>query len=274
MKLFQIYFPMLNKIFAYYKIAVVRMFEGKMGLIIWIIVNLAYTFSSSYLWFALTKGEGSVGSLKSTDLITYYIYMFILWYIIGGTFAWSIEKNIKEGTLSNQLLKPQFSFLPDILWEQGWKSVGFLFSLPLIVLMFAFTIGPFEISFDILSFFMSIPSIIMGGVIFGCFQLLTGLSALWLESSHGVDKVYRMFSSFLGGKLIPLAIMPESIKLVAYLTPFRYIFSFPVEIFQQQIDGSEIVSGYLLQIMWLVILIIACRIAYIKGLKRYESFGN
>ncbi|MDP1743502.1 MAG: ABC-2 family transporter protein, partial [Candidatus Amesbacteria bacterium] len=55
--------------------------------------------------------------------------------------------------------------------------------------------------------------------------------------------------------------------------PFRYMYSFPLEIILGKLAGKEIVFGFTVGIIWILILVIIYKTMWSKGTKAYTSAG-
>ena len=56
--------------------------------------------------------------------------------------------------------------------------------------------------------------------------------------------------------------------------PFAYETYFPTLILLQRLDVSESMRVIGMQVVWVVVLGIAARIAWLRGLRRYAAFGG
>jgi len=258
---------------AYMKLSFSSLLEKRLTTFIWALVGFSYSFSSMYIWYMVSRQNGTVGSVETSQIFSYFAFRFLLWYVIGGTFHWMISDGIKNGTLSNILLKPQPAFLSSIAWEQGWKVFGLLLCLPLFVALLMIFPDPALLSSPIV-YLISIPSLIFGAIIFGCFQVLVASSTFWWQSYEGADSLYRVTSDFFGGNFIPLALLPFALRNISNMLPFRYSIAFSAELLARTLDTSQIISGYAWQIGWTVVMLYITKLVISAGLRKYESFGN
>lgn len=257
-----------------YKLAVQDMFSDAGKTFVWILVGASETFVLIFTWLVVAKDTDQIGILSKPQLITYYIFIFISWYVIGGTFNHMIKESIKSGKLSNNIVKPIFPYAESILMEQGWKTFG-LFSGSFVLIGFVLVLKlDLGTGINISNIMTSLPAIVMGALTFGSIQFLSGNLTHWFERTHGAIKIFDVCTYIFGGMLAPLALMPEIIQKISFILPFRYMFSFPVEIFQNLINTENVLKGYSVQIIWLITLFLLCKYTYKKGLERYESFGN
>lgn len=250
------------------------MFSDAGKTFIWILVGASESFVMAFTWLIISKGQESIGQLTVSQVITYYFYLFITWYIIGGTFWHLISNSIRRGELSSQLLKPIFPYAKDILLEQGWKTFGLISGIPILILFFLTFSNTISIDFSLSNLILSIPAIILGSIIFGLMQFLVGNLTHWFQKVDGVFTVFNTLSFIFGGAIAPIILMPELVQKIAYALPFRYTFSFPIEIFQGTALGENYYRSLLVQCIWLISLLVISIYLYKKGLEKYESFGN
>jgi ABC-2 type transport system permease protein len=264
----------LRKYLYLYKLTIQNMFSDAGKTFIWILVGAGETFVMIFTWLVVAKDTDQIGILSKPQLIAYYIFIFIIWYIVGGTFSHMIKESIKSGKLSNQLTKPIFPYAESIIMEQGWKTFG-LFSGSMVLIIFVMVLKlDLATGIKLNNVLASLPAILMGAFTFGFLQFLAGNLTHWLDRTQGLIKIVEVCTYIFGGMLAPLALMPDVIQKVSFFLPFRYIFSFPVEIFQNLINGQSTLNGYLLQGIWVILLFLLCKFTYKKGLDKYESFGN
>ena len=101
-----------------------------------------------------------------------------------------------------------------------------------------------------------------------------GLIAFWTTHTSSMDAMYWMAISLLGGHGLPVSFLPENIRGLIYLLPFRYLFSFPLEIYFGKLSVEEIVWGFGVGIYWLVLFLFLYRWMWRQGRKAYASFGQ
>lgn len=241
---------------------------------IWYAMLMTQAFVFAYTWLIVAGGRDTIGSLPTGEVIAYYFYMFVGWFVVGGYFHFGMGEAIRQGTLSVQLSKPLLPFTREILSEQGWKTLGLIFAIPLLGLMVLLFAGKVELSLDPLRFLMCIPALILGGLTFGLVDFMIGLAGFWLERVDGIRGVIMACNNILGGYFLPIALLPLALQQAAFWLPFRYGFSFSIEIFQGLVTGDQIWQGYLLQLFWLLVLFLLARFLLKRGLRRYESYGG
>jgi ABC-2 type transport system permease protein len=98
-----------------------------------------------------------------------------------------------------------------------------------------------------------------------------GLLTIWQNQPEGFFILYDISSKWLGGALVPLALMPGWIGDWLQWLPFAYLYSLPVKIFMGM-PGEQILQGIAVQLGWLALAVIFFSWFWRKALDRYEVF--
>src|SRR5579871_5624929 len=72
----------------------------------WIIAGFVPPMTFIWIWLAILGHKSSLGGYTKNDFISYYLFMTLLWYIVGGNFWREISDAIKNGDISKSLVKP------------------------------------------------------------------------------------------------------------------------------------------------------------------------
>lgn len=57
---------------------------------------------------------------------------------------------------------------------------------------------------------------------------------------------------FLSGSFLPLALFPDWLKNISVFLPFRFLFSFPIEILLGNTGNEVILTNMLLMVLWIM----------------------
>jgi ABC-2 type transport system permease protein len=68
--------------------------------------------------------------------------------------------------------------------------------------------------------------------------------------------------------------LPAELRSLAEILPFRYMVSFPVEVLTGQVSGSEMVTGFLLQGLWLIAALGLSGLVWRSGVRMYTAIGG
>jgi ABC-2 type transport system permease protein len=256
------------------KIAIQDNFSDAGKTFIWILGESTQAFVFIFTWITVAGGRDTIGETPVSNLVTYYLFIFINWFIIGGFSHMLMANSIRQGTLSNQLTRPIIPFSLDILKEQGWKFFGLVTSMPLLLILIVGFRSYIQLEISLQTILYTIPAIIMGAVVFALMDFLVAFSAFWTTRVSGTRILLSALNSVLGGYLIPFYLLPLNIQNIATWLPFRYTFAFPAQIFQESVQSSQILTGYVLQFSWIIILLFVVYTIFKIGMQQFEANGG
>src|SRR6185295_7100304 len=109
-------------------------------------------------------------------------------------------------------------------------------------------------------------SLLLATAVCFLFKLCLGCTSFWTNDIVGVSTVQEVVSAVLGGILVPLALLPEPLQLLARLLPVQAIYSVPLMILLGKGDGADPWWGIALQAGWIVVLWGAAALLWRAGL--------
>ena len=223
------------------------------------------------IWLAVIASGGSPPMSRQEFLVYYFAVLVIkLWTTAWYAREWSAK--IRMGELSPYLLKPA-SFSLFLLGNNiGEKLLKSFYLLPIIFLA-GLTLNINLPQTSVLTILLLITSWLLASILTFVIELTILLTTFWLDDIESLDN-FVVFSTYVfSGQFIPLVAFPALIQKISLFLPFRYILTFPVEIFTGRIIGWNISVGFALQIFWCIIMIFLCRILWKRGLIRYSAVG-
>jgi ABC-2 type transport system permease protein len=121
---------------------------------------------------------------------------------------------------------------------------------------------------------MFLVSILFGMLI--NFLLFYSISALAfiITEVWGVYIAFNQGVYLLSGAIFPLNIFGDTFATISSYLPFQYVVFFPVKIILGSLAVHEIVSGLLLQAVWVTVLLVISKLAWDSGMKKYVAVGG
>lgn len=245
--------------------------QYRVNLFGWILVGFIPTVTFIWIWLAILGTKESIGGYTRNDFIFYYLFMTLLWYIVGGNFSRAVGDAIKDGEINKSLVKPYNVILEKVLLEQGWKCLAFLFALPPIILSVLY----FNVhipSFDIQRILWLICSLILGGIIFAFLDAIVGMTSFWIAETWSVASLSEISLDVFGGRLAPLTLMPIWLQQVGNFLPFKYIFFIPTNIFMNKSPNPAF--DVLTQWCFVMVMFLLYKLIWYFGIKKYEAIGG
>lgn len=240
----------------------------------WTIVSIISVASAYFIWNSAASATGSFGEMTRGQIQAYYALFVVLSWIYASYAQFSIIEEIDSGELSNFLLKPFSYFVYKLAQEHGWRIGDLTIRLPIAILFIFFFRSIFFPSFTLSLFFLVILSIILGATIYYCISFTFGLIAFWASNVYSLMGFYWIAIGFLGGEYIPLPLLPSFLFRISMFLPFRYIYSFPIEIYFGLVSGSNLIFGFGVQFLWLISVIFLAKKIWQRGVKRYNAYSQ
>ncbi len=258
---------------ALFRTCLIESFTYRSQNLVWVLVGVLPPLFAIIAWLAIYGDRGQVGGFTRSDMITYYLVIAVAWYIIGGRINGQIARAIKDGSLAHQLLKPYAGLASQVLAEQCWKLVSLTLALPLYVVLVLYFRHDLRLTLTLPRVAVALISTLASAVIFIILEILLGIIAFWTTNTRNLFEVYDLLLVLASGELVPLSLFPHPLGAVLNVLPFRYTFSFPVEVFLGKLDPTQTALGLLGQFTWLAALFGLTRLVWIRGLRRYSATG-
>ena len=262
-KYWKLYKTSLQGEMAYRTMIVVFMLGGMMGVLV-----------AALLWLIVELGaDGLIAGLTRQQMITYAWLSYFLSQIIGWYPFGQVLSAIKDGSITNYILKPLNPWLVIFSNESAYHNISILVQVIGMGLLTAI-LWQF-IDFSTLSFSVWLPLIILGSlIIVFTVQASMGLLAFWVVETGPISALFWTGISLLGGEFIPNALLPDALRGINQLFFFRYTYAFPLDVMTGQIDGTEIIFGVGVQFIWVVILLGIFSFLWKLGSREYEAIGR
>ena len=227
------------------------------------------------LWSAVGHSPGFNSSLYTLpQLYSYFIVGYIIRAFVFTTRTQDLGGDIQNGTLSTILLKPlsivKFYFSRDVI-DKLFNLFFMVFEFALILIMFR----PVLVVPSAINFFIFILFLLLSVGIFFFYSLAISFSAFWVDSAWSIRFLSGVvFVNLFSGQFIPLDLLPPSIYRVLAFTPFPYKYFYPVKFFIGQIGFSQAINYLGSGLFCLFVTIAVSQWLWLKGKRRYQSYGN
>lgn len=236
-----------------------------------------------FLWWAVFESIGQgrrssadVAGYKFEDMVAYYLLTMVAraFSSMPGL-ASGIAGQVRSGEIKKFLVQPVdllgFLLLSRVAHKLAYYSVA---------------IGPFALVFWLCGdFFLEgfpdattmaafVVSLILGFLLGFFLEACIGLIGFWFLEVSSLLFVYMLFSFFLSGHMFPLDMLPAGWHRLVDVMPLKYLAYFPSAVFLGKIRGDELVAGLWIETAWLVAFMIAARVMFQRGVRRYSGFGG
>ncbi len=265
----------MRKYWHYYKLGMISTMAYRGPLVVWLLGNTLSLVAIIAVWQSATASS-LIGGYTKSELITYYIVGLTLQWLIGWFPFYQVKEEIANGGIAaSTLVKPISYYLRQFFHEFGWHTVspflGFLISLSL---FFIYRDSVALVHLDLGRILLLAFSVVISILTVFSLSLCLGLVAFWFTSIDQLDGVFWIGRTLFGGQGIPISFLPFFIRQLAFLLPFRYTYSFPLEIYFDKLSTNQIAGGLLIGLTWVVLLIFLYKTMWFFGTRAYTAFGN
>lgn len=135
---------------------------------------------------------------------------------------------------------------------------------------------PYNFSFppNITSFILFLITLILGLILIVSISMFIYISVFYTLSPTGSLIIFGVFGEFLSGLIIPVPLMPDVLKKIVYVLPFRYTSDLPFRIYAGNIGYREALISIGVQLIWISTLVALGKLCMNKALKRVVVQGG
>jgi ABC-2 type transport system permease protein len=251
---------MLSVYYAY-------MVEYRAELVFWV---LSGTFPLILMGLWVEAAQGDQFNLSSTELVQYFLAVFLVRQFTVVWVIWEFEREVVEGKLSPYLLQPI-----DPAWRHFFSHVAERFArLPFAFLL----VGLFLLLYPYAAWLPRLDNLLLGLLAIAmafCLRFLMqytfALAAFWTERASALEQFWFLLYTFLSGMIAPLALFPDAVRAVVLWTPFPYLIYFPASLLINR--PENVAQGFAAMIFWSALFWGLNRWLWRQGLKQYSGMG-
>jgi ABC-2 type transport system permease protein len=238
-----------------------------------------------FLWtavFAATT-RNDIAGYSRTDIVAYYLLTMVTraFSSMPGL-AGGIARSVRDGSIKKYLVQPV-------------DYVSFLLAARIAhkLVYYAVAIIPFGVVFLICrGYFPPVPdaptiavftlSLVLSFLLGFFMEATLGMLGFWFLEVSSIIFAYMLVQYLLSGHMFPLDMLAGiptglagvSVADVVRWLPFEYTAYFPAAVWLGKIRGAELVRSLAIETAWVVVMAVACRIAWWRGTRRYSAFGG
>lgn len=232
-----------------------------------------------FLWSAIyTNGvngdRGLMNGYSYGDMVAYYLLV-----MVGRAFSSmpglssGIARDVRDGTIKKFLTQP-VDMLDYLFWHRvAHKLVYYFVAAAPFALVFYLCRDYFPTVTSPLLWFGFVVSLVLSFFVGFFLEALLGLVAFWFLEVSSLLFIYMMLNYFLSGHMIPLDWLGDLGGIVQCL-PFKYLAYFPAAVLLGKYSDEVLIRELLLEAAWALGLFLACRIAFVRGVRRFSAFGG
>jgi ABC-2 type transport system permease protein len=263
---------LLRLYWAYVKNAFAVEAQYRMAMVIWLLHLVLEPTIYLVVWSTVARAQGNVGGYDARDFSAYYLAMMMVNHLTFTWVAWDFDFRIRMGQLSFDLLRPVHPIHNDIVENFTYKAVTQIVMIPAVIVLAWFFQPRIEWKLWVVAMF--VPALVLAYFVRFFFEWALAHAAFWTTRTIAFNEMYYVVLVFMGGRIAPLELLPEPLRIATQALPFRWMLYFPVELLTGKLTPSEAALGLLAQCAWIGVGLLVMNLTWRAGLKRYSAVGS
>jgi len=240
-----------------------------MYLMYWLVSPIIYLA----VWTSIANVKGDVNGFTANDFITYYMVLLICDQVTSNIIIHTFAYKIQDGSLSGELIKPVHPMLTSALVNNvAFKMLSMMGLTPIWVFLY-FLFKPDFSNVVFQNVLLAIPVMVIAFLIGYLLSATITALAFWTTRIYSIHEFYFALILLFSGQFVPLPLMPKVIQDIAQYLPFQLLLYFPIQLILGKLSADQIVMGYVMAGVWLVLAAFLFNIVWRNGVKRYSAVG-
>jgi len=266
---------MWNKWKTLYTRYFINAIEYRSELIVWFLLSVIPTLILILVWQSIFNSQGNIQGYGLGEIIQYYLLVIFIGELTASHFENWWVRMIREGKIDLFFTRP-FSLQQTIfIGDLSRKTVYALLTLPLFAAIWwamsqVWVIQPFNLSAAVLLGF--VVCLAISYAIYFFMGLIIVFMGFWLEGAQSLEHFKWIIVTLLSGSFIPVTFLPDWLKNLVNLLPFKYMYAVPIGLLQGKTTIS--ITELIYPLSFIVCLWIIAQILWRLALKRYTSAGG
>ncbi len=230
------------------------------------------------LWRTIYTANGDGHALSGyteAQMIFYYMMVAIVdVFTAVNEDDWQIAADIRDGNISQFLLKPEIIFGTGFACSFPDDSTFVMMACaPLAIFVFCFR-NYFVVPPNATALTTFIVSLLLTALLQFFLSYSMALLAFWVLEISTFIFILFAFEYLASGHLFPLDMLPPALQHALWFTPFPSMLYVPISIYMGKISGNGIALGLLTQLFWVVMMYLLARFMWRRGIRKYSAFGG
>ncbi len=240
-----------------------------MYLLYWLVSPIIYLA----VWTSIAQSKGSVNGFTANDFVTYYMTLLVVDQITSNIVIHTFAYKVQDGSLSGELIRPIHPMLTNALVNNiAFKALTIMGFIPVWIILF-FLYKPDYSHLTLTGILVALPAMIMGFLVGFLLSAAITSIAFWTTRVYSIHEFYYAMILLFSGQFVPLPLMPKLIQDIAQYLPFQLLLYFPIQLILGKLTSAQIIQGYVVGTIWLVVAISIFTWVWRNGVKRYSAVG-
>ena len=238
-----------------------------------------------FLWTAVfgATSRGDIAGYTRNDIVAYYLLtMLTRAFSSMPGLAGGIARSVRDGSVKKFLIQPvdYVSFL--LAARVAHKLVYYAVAALPFALVFFLCRSYFPPIPDATTIAAFLVSLVLSFLLGFFMEATLGMLGFWFMEVSSIVFGYMLVQYLLSGHMFPIDLLRTvptgisgvSLADVVHWLPFEYTAYFSSAIWLGKVRGADLVTSLAIEAGWVVVMAVACRIAWRRGTRRYSAFGG
>lgn len=239
---------------------------------IWFLVDVIQLAMFPLIWLATLGESETLAGYGQKEIVTHFLLVFVVSSIVQFHGMFWIARDIRDGTMTRYLVRPiaylRFINIGSFSSLKPFITIPFFVVIALILHRYvAAPASWWELALGVIA--MIVAALMARSV-----SNIFGLTAFWLEDVRAVANINWALMFVFGGAFAPIAFLPDVMQTIALWLPYRYLWSFPVELYLGQLHPTQIAQGFAMLCVLAIGLASVVHIMWRRGVRRYSAVGG
>ncbi len=276
----------LRKYKPFARAAAMDMMAYRFNILTWAIVTVFEVACLVFLWLAVYQSseggiDSSINGFTYKEMVVYVVLTTIFTFItFNDDTVWFINRDIREGTIGNFVIKP-ISYRGKFIASNigAFLMMSVVFGLPLYAGSLGVLIGigylPVISAWDFIAHFaLFLVASVLACLLNGAISYIFGILCFYTTAAWGLNALKTTVVSFLSGTLLPIAFFPGVFREIVSYMPFAGMSQNPVLILMMKYDYLECAKVILIALGWLVVLELLGKLLFNHAIKLVTVQGG
>lgn len=255
---------------SYFGISIKKILYYKWNVLFNMVSIFLMTVTYIFLWKYIYRDEGE----KQQYMIMYAILANLISLLYSNRCSDCIAEKVYKGTFAVDLLRPIHFLKLNFIETAGEITAGFIVKGIPVMLIF-FTIYRYLLQkISPVYTLLGILAIVLAVLFYMMLYTILGLLSFWFYEIWPFNRLMNDTIRLLSGRVVPIALFPAWLSAPINRMPFRYLYSFPIELILRGSQCEDISGDFAGLILWNLIVAVIMLLTYKKALHRCVVQGG
>jgi ABC-2 type transport system permease protein len=238
-----------------------------------------------FLWTAVfgATTKTVIAGYTRNDIVAYYLLtMLTRAFSSMPGLSTGIARSVRDGSVKKFLVQPvdYVSFL--LAARVAHKLVYYAVAALPFAGVFLLCRSYFPPVPDAITIAAFVTSLVLSFLLGFFMEATLGMLGFWFMEVSSIVFGYMLVQYLLSGHMFPIDLLDGvptgiagvSLADVVHWLPFEYTAYFSSAVWLGKVHGDKLVWSLAIEAAWVVVMAVACRIAWWRGTRRYSAFGG